>query len=283
LIDQVWSHVRIIHPYPAALVTAVSVGLVLFVHGSSPGGGTLVRAGMVVLCSQISVGALNDYVDRQEDARAHRDKPIAIGQVSPTFALVLAGAGLLLFLPLSLSFGWESLVVTTIGLVAALAYDFWLKRTSWSFISYLISFTALVAWIWLIAGHLTANVALLTLPAGLLLTSVHLAQSYPDVEADKRAGLHGLAVALGVAGTSRWTILLYLLGVCCSLGLAILARSELAFVLAVAGVGVGAYMWSMREKAYKTREARLLLFRVEAAGVALAALSCVLSVRVLGG
>jgi hypothetical protein len=39
----------------------------------------------------------------------------------------------------------------------------------------------------------------------------------------------------------------------------------------------------MREKAYKTREARLLLFRVEAAGVALAALSCVLSVRVLGG
>src|SRR5690349_24769172 len=70
-----------IHPFPVLVVMLTSLGMLLIAGHGRLSPGFLARAELVVLLSQIPVGSLNDYLDREADRLAGRNKPIATGVV----------------------------------------------------------------------------------------------------------------------------------------------------------------------------------------------------------
>ncbi|GAC1631744.1 MAG: hypothetical protein NVS4B2_16000 [Chloroflexota bacterium] len=260
--------VRLIHPFPVALVVVTSEVLLLVAHHGSPGASTLWRSGSVVLLSQIAVGALNDRRDWRLDAIAQPRKPIPSGLIEPRHATAIVIASLLALVPFAATFGPIAFCLTALGTAAGLAYDVWLKPTRFSIAGYIVGFLALITWIWVVAGHIT-GAFLAVYPVGtFLLLSAHLAQSFPDIESDRRTGQHGLASRLGMRMT-YWSILVPLLisapgGFVLSLVLGSPWGMALnAVALALAGGGL-----SLHERVLHDLHARLILFRLTAPAIA---------------
>lgn len=227
--------VRVIHPLPVFLVVATSTLLVALVSPHLPSAGFLIRCGGVVLCSQVAVGALNDFVDRRTDALYQPEKPIPAGLCSPRAALALVGLGLVGTSLLGFTFGPAALALTLVGTAAGLAYDLWLKPTPASFCAYIVGFLTLFSWILAVAGRLSPPL-LLAYPGGAaLLTAAYLAQSLPDIEVDAATGQRGLAAILGVHWTFR-AILALCLPICLgTLALGLLREVYASVLLAAAG------------------------------------------------
>lgn len=185
------------HPLPSAAVTALATA-VAAAAGRSPGGCVLVAA--AVLTGQLSIGWLNDLLDRDRDrAAGRRDKPLVTGLVSArqvaTACFLAAGA----CVPLSLASGWRAGVAHLVAVGGGWAYDLGLKRTVLSWLPYAGSFGLLTAFLTLgLAGHPAPPWWLVT--AGALLgTGAHFLNVVPDVAADLAAGIRGLPQRLGAA------------------------------------------------------------------------------------
>ena len=279
---QVLGTIRLIHVFPTAVVVVTSLFLILIVHGGNPGRGFMLRAGSVVLLSQIAVGALNDYVDRELDAQLQPDKPIPSALVSPALALGLVIVSLILIVPAGLTFGTGAFAVAAIGTFAGLAYDLWLKPTPLSFLGYIGGFLSLLTWVWLVAGHFSLWLVPLYPAAVLLLVAAHLAQSLPDIETDRTVGLHGLAVVLGPARSVRIIEMFYLVAALGGLGVAALARSVSAFGLVVLSMGVLAFARRLEPERPHSRARRVRFFHAIAAGIALQGLGSLLAITSLG-
>ncbi|HYN74682.1 MAG TPA: UbiA family prenyltransferase [Candidatus Limnocylindria bacterium] len=193
--------VKACHPGPCVTVTGLAVALGWALQLSPA---RLTVLGAAVLTGQLSIGWLNDLLDRSNDVAAARtDKPLATGEVSePTVrrATLLAA---LACVPLSLSLGWSAGLVHLLAVASGWAYDLRLKRTVWSWLPYVISFGALPA------------VVFLSLPgaprppwwgcaAGALLgLGAHAANALPDIEADRSQGVGGLPARLGERASRR--------------------------------------------------------------------------------
>ena len=275
-LKRLWGAVELVHAFPVAIVVVMSVVFLLIVHRGSPGLGFLLRAGLTVLMTQIATGALNDLLDRHHDAMYQREKPIPSGRASERTARLMIVLSLLFLIPLSLSFGPASLLVIAIATSGGVLYDLWLKPTPFSVAGYAIGFLGLFTWIWLIAGHLTYRF-FLAIPLGvLILATAHLAQSFPDVEADRADGLHGLAVALGPRGT-YWTIIIsYGVVVSALLSAAVAVTSPWALASAVAAVVLGSAALAAGRRSWheasdppdsRVSRARKLLFFLIAPGL----------------
>ncbi len=235
-----WGTIRLIHPFPATLVTFASLIFILVLHKGNPGWGQLFRATGVVAATQVAVGALNDYLDREVDAVWQPDKPLPAGIVTPAVALGLVAGGVMAFIPLAATFGAVPFAVICLAFTGGLAYDLWLKPTTFSLVGYLVGFLSLITWIRLITGSFSASF-LLVYPAGaVLVIAAHLAQSFPDVESDAAAGKRGLAVHLGAAWTLGIIVLFSALVATGGLAVAIDSRQPLAIGLtAIAATTVG--------------------------------------------
>ncbi|MBV9279109.1 MAG: UbiA family prenyltransferase [Chloroflexi bacterium] len=269
--------IRLIHPFPVTVVVLTTLLLVAVAHGGNPGAGFLARAGGVVLLSQIAVGALNDYVDRHHDAVAQPEKPIPSNLVPASLALGMVVASLALLLPLALSFGAGGLILTVVGTAAGLVYDLWLKPTPYSVTMYVVGFLTLVSWVWLIAGTITLRL-LAAYPLGaLLLVAAHLAQSFPDVETDRRTGQRGLAAVLGAARTFRLVLLLYLTVAAAGLAAAIVGGSAGGFALIAASLVMPAAAWLAGHRNLTDRGVRKRLFHILAPGIGLLGLGCLVT------
>jgi 4-hydroxybenzoate polyprenyltransferase len=271
--------IRLLHPYPLSVVVATSVVMVVIAHHGSPGAGFIARVFGVVLISQVVVGALNDYVDRDQDAITQPDKPIPSGQVSPNLALALTLGPLILMLPLAASFGTTSLYLVCLGTASALVYDLWLKPTPFSLLSYLVSFLSLVTWIWVIAGRITAAF-LLVYPAGCMaLFAAHLANSFPDVETDRARGEMGLAALLGPVWTLRAIFMAYLVVDVAGVAVAIGQRRPAAIGLLAVATTLGLAAWLLCRRAAQQPSLRDRLFWIVAPGVGIMALGCLLAIN----
>src|SRR5947209_8387410 len=139
--------VRVVHPLPVLLVVTTSTLLVALVSTRLPSVWFLARCAGVVLCSQVAVGALNDFLDRDNDAVHQPEKPIPDGALSPGAALGLVVLGLAGTVVLGLSFGIGPFLLTLLGTAAGLAYDLWLKPTPFSFTTYIVGFLTLFSWV----------------------------------------------------------------------------------------------------------------------------------------
>jgi 4-hydroxybenzoate polyprenyltransferase len=191
--------VRLIHPAPTVAVVTLSaaLGAILAAQAGSVRLETLALTTLSVLGSQILTGALNDWADRDRDARGGRRKPIPSGAVSPRAALVLAGLGGLLQVAASVPLGGLALTLGVAASASAVAYNLWLSRTPLSVLPYLVSFGLLPLWIAAGVGVPLERVAVAPILVGPFAAAAHLANTVRDFEVDALDGSRNLAQLLG--------------------------------------------------------------------------------------
>ncbi len=226
--------VRIVHPFPSLLVTAVTLALVPLADRSA-GVGLYLMLGLGMLAYQFAIGAANDVVDVADDRAANRPKPLVRGDLAPRsatrLAVLFAGAGMVVTLGLDPG-PWA---IGLAGLACGLIYDAWLKRTALSWLPMSVAFPLVPVWVFSAAG---AWHALLwwAFPLGILLgASVHLANQIPDVAAE--AGrVRGAAHRLDVQAAFRLAMGCF--GAAASTATVVLAfvSQERALLAAIAGV-----------------------------------------------
>ncbi|MEX2159840.1 MAG: UbiA family prenyltransferase [Dehalococcoidia bacterium] len=194
---------RVIHPFPVALNVAATIGLATIANEGIPAGSTLVRLAGAMFCAQAAIGASNDYCDRDLDAETKPYKPIVQGLLEPRTALLLAGGAALVAGVLAATFGPLSLAVGAIGLAAGLAYNVRLKRSILSPVPFMIALPALPFWVWVSLDRFSSELWWLIPFAPLAGLAVHLSNTLPDIAADRRAGVRGLAHTIGADATRR--------------------------------------------------------------------------------
>jgi heme o synthase len=197
-VQTVRALVRASHPEPAAAVTTVSAALAASV-GRGVGGTLAVAA--AVLAGQLSVGWMNDYLDRERDVRSGRtDKPVAVGLLDPASvrtATLVAAVGVV---PLSLLSGLLAGCLHLLAVASAWAYNLRLKATALSVLPYAVSFGLLPAFITAgLPGH--PVVGWLVAAGALLGAGGHFANVLPDIEDDLRTGVRGLPHRIGPFGS----------------------------------------------------------------------------------
>lgn len=182
--------VRAAHSVPTAAVTAFTAVLAAAMGTGWGRTGLLAAA---VLAGQLSVGWLNDLLDRHRDRAAGRaDKPVALGLVSPRTVAVTVGAAATACVPLSLSLGLAAGSAHLAAVAGAWAYNLGLKRTPWSWVPYALGFGLLPVVVWLAAPPSGLPPAWMIGAAALLGVSAHAANVLPDLDADRSAGVLGL-------------------------------------------------------------------------------------------
>ena len=182
------------HPEPACAVTLVSAGLAWSVGRGAAGTAAVAVA---VLAGQLSIGWMNDYVDRDRDVRSGRaDKPIARGGLpARTVQVAVAAAGIAV-IPLSLLSGWFAGMLHLAAVGSAWAYNLRLKATALSVLPYAVSFGLLPAFV--TAGLPGRPVIGWLVAAGALLGSgAHFANVLPDLADDLDTGIRGLPHRIG--------------------------------------------------------------------------------------
>ena len=181
-------------------VTA-AVGFAL-IFGSGLGDFRLWSIAAIMLLVQFSISALNEWADADLDRQAGRQRPIALGLVSPGTALtvtVLCAVGAFLLSTLA-NFGTVALLLVGIGLACGWAYDLRFKASPLSFLPFAIAFPLMPFWIGLLAGRPASSLGVLFLGGSPLAAAIHLADAIPDRDRDRAAGLRTLAVRLGRPG-----------------------------------------------------------------------------------
>jgi 4-hydroxybenzoate polyprenyltransferase len=183
------------HPGPAVAVTIISAGLG-FAVGLDPL--ALIFLFISMLAGQVSVGLSNDWIDAELDRAAGRtDKPIARGWISATSVRNGAWIAAALMVAFAIPLGWSSAVTLFAAILLAWAYNLGLKRTPFSIVPYILSFGALPA-IATLALDPPQAPALWALSVGALLgAAAHFANTLPDIDADRAAGVRGLPQLLG--------------------------------------------------------------------------------------
>jgi 4-hydroxybenzoate polyprenyltransferase len=271
--------VRLVHVFPSITVIAGSTVLILVAHRGMPSTGIMLRGVLVVAASQVAVGALNDYIDREDDARTQPDKPLPTGQTSPTVAVSMVIAGSLFCFGFALSFGLASLAIVAVGLGSGLAYDLRLKRTPFSPITYIISFLSLLTWIWLIAGTLTWNVLIVYPFGAFLLLAAHLANALPDADTDAALGQRGMVVLLGPRRALTIVLLVSGSAAIGAFGFCVVERATVGLALSVASGALVLSAGWMSRKSELSRPELQSIFRLIAPAIALMAAACLLALE----
>ena len=197
-VDTVRGLVRACHPEPTAAVTAVAAALAASV-GRGRAGTLAVTA--AVLAGQLSIGWMNDYLDRDRDVRSGRpDKPVVAGRLAPATLRGATMAAALAVVPLSLLSGPAAGGLHLAAVASAWAYNLRLKATALSVLPYVISFGLLPAFV--TAGLPGRPVVGWLVAAGALLgAGAHFANVLPDIEDDLATGVRGLPHRIGPAGS----------------------------------------------------------------------------------
>jgi 4-hydroxybenzoate polyprenyltransferase len=231
---KVVAMIRACHPLPTAVVTSV---VTLLGWGVGWRGASLAGLAATVLIGQLSVGWSNDAFDADLDRRALRlEKPAVEGAVSARglwrgaiAALVLAVIGSVLVA------GWVGGAFHVLALASAWAYNLKLSRTVWSWVPYAVSFASIPPFL---TFGLSGSAPPLWQPVvfAVIGVSAHLANAVPDADADRQAGVGGLAVKLGA---QQSTVAVWLL---LSIGTTLLAYALFATDPALAGAAVLALM-----------------------------------------
>ena len=159
--------------------------------------GEFVRLLLAMLGGQLAIGATNELVDLPLDAVGKPGKPLPSGDVSIRGARVVVVAGLVMMAAFGLPFGLVPFALLALGTGIGVAYDLWWKRTSWSWLPYLLALPLLPIWVFAALGRPEPALFMLY-PLGALATvGVHFAQAVPDVETDREAGLVTATSRLG--------------------------------------------------------------------------------------
>ena len=150
-----------------------------------------------MLLTQLSIALHNNWCDREVDAVAKPWRWIPRGVLDARVAL--AAATVLFVAGVSLASLLGALVAQLVagGTACGLLYNAWLKRTIWSWAPFAVALPTLALCSLAVAQRLDGFPYALYLIGAPLVLAIHLGDSVPDIERDRKAGVHGLAVALG--------------------------------------------------------------------------------------
>ena len=234
------------HPMPCLAVTAFAVALAL---SAGLAGWRVVLLGAAVLSGQLSIGWLNDYVDRDLDLAAGRpDKPLAAGGVEASTVRLAFASAVVVCVVTSLALGWLPGLLHLVAVASAYSYDLWLKSTLWSWLPFAVSFGLLPAVVTTcLAGQPFPRPEILFAGATLGVAA-HLANTVKDTEADARTGVSGFPQRIGPRASLSLAAVLVALG-----GLAVgLADpgSWLTWAFAAAAVGAAVVAVGSRRTAF---------------------------------
>lgn len=194
---------RLLHPFPSLLVTAVTLALVPLADAEAPLSRYL-ALGAGMLSYQFAIGVSNDLIDSEDDARAKPWKAIPSGAVSRRLALALALAFVASGVAATLLLPAAAFYVGIGCLLSGLAYNALFKRTALSWLPYAVAMPLLPTFVFT-ASRAWDALLWWVFPLGILLGfALQLANQAADV-ADSSAPL-GLPGALGARAASRLAI-----------------------------------------------------------------------------
>jgi 4-hydroxybenzoate polyprenyltransferase len=186
------------HPLPTVAVTAMAMALAA-ACGHAWHAGALI--GLAVLAGQLSIGWSNDWLDARRDLTTGRtDKPVAAGLVGARTVRLAAVTALVACVPLSAACGLAAAVAHLAGVAGGWLYNLGLKRTSWSWLPYAVSFGLLPAFVTLALPRHAWPAWWAPLVGALLGVGAHVANVLPDIADDLATGVRGLPQRLGPAG-----------------------------------------------------------------------------------
>ncbi len=188
------------HPLPTA---AMTVGLTVAAALTGRSAVELLLVAGAVLTGQLSVGWLNDVMDRRRDAQVGRqDKPVALGWVAPDTVTFAIACAVLLVVPLSVANGTVAGIAHLLAVASAWLYDLGVKRTVLSWLPYAVSFGLLPAF--LSYGGLGGGMhggpptVTMTVLAALLGIGIHFLNVLPDLVEDKQTGVRHLPLRIAL-------------------------------------------------------------------------------------
>lgn len=193
-----WAHAVLImlHPIPVLAVLLATAAFAVTL-GRPPTPGTSLRLVGAMAGIQLATGALNDYVDLPLDRLSKPWKPLVSGALRPSAAVWLTIGGLAGALVLVAPLGIVPTALAGLGAGAGVIYNLYLKRTAWSWLPYLVALPLLPIWVWTAIRGWDARLLWLYPLGGFMVVALHLADTLPDIQADARYGIQGLAHRLG--------------------------------------------------------------------------------------
>jgi 4-hydroxybenzoate polyprenyltransferase len=191
------AYVTLPHFTPLTIVVVVTGLLAWMIDGSSLSGAELGRLLLAMLGGQLLVGITNELIDSDADRLSKPSKPIPAGLVSRRGAVLFGAAGLILMLVAGSSFGALSFSILLIGTGTGIAYSLWFKRSPFAWLPYLIALPLLPIWVAVSLDRFDPALLLLYPLGALAVLGVQLAQSIPDIDADRAAGSAGVTSRLG--------------------------------------------------------------------------------------
>jgi 4-hydroxybenzoate polyprenyltransferase len=197
---QTVSLVLACHPLPTASMT---IGLAAAAALSGRSGLEVGLVAATVLTGQLTVGWINDVVDRERDRQVGRqDKPVAMGWVDPGTVVFATACAVLLVIPLSIANGTAAGIAHLAAVVSAWLYNFWFKRTVLSWLPYAVSFGLLPAF--LSYGGLGGGMhggpptIAMTVLVALLGIGIHFLNVLPDLVEDRETGVTHLPLRIAL-------------------------------------------------------------------------------------
>jgi 4-hydroxybenzoate polyprenyltransferase len=188
------------HPLPTAAMT-LALTLAAALSGRSLVECLLVA--VTIFTGQLTVGWLNDLVDRNRDRQVGRqDKPVAMDWVEPGTLGFATACAVLLVVPLSIANGTVAGIAHLLALVSAWLYNVWFKRTALSWLPYAVSFGLLPAFLsygGLGGGyHGGPPTWAMTILAAMLGVGIHFLNALPDLVEDKETGVRHLPLRIAL-------------------------------------------------------------------------------------
>jgi 4-hydroxybenzoate polyprenyltransferase len=188
------------HPLPAAAVTVVLTAAAAL---SGRSGTECLLVAATVASGQLTIGWINDVVDRDRDRRAGRqDKPVAMGWIDPGTVGFATAVVTLLLVPLSFANGTAAGLAHLGFVLSGWAYDVRLKQTVLSWLPYAVGFGLLPAFLsygGLGGGmHGDPPTVAMTVLAAVLGVGIHFLNTLPDLVEDRDAGMRHLPLRVAL-------------------------------------------------------------------------------------
>ena len=187
---------RAAHFGPSVAVTVIVALLAVALDLSAYRGIVVTTA---VFAGQLTIGWGNDLRDARRDREVGRlDKPLASGELAPSFVLrclVVAAASCVV---LSLMAGWRSGAThLVLGVACGHLYNLYFKATPWSWLPYAVAFGSLPAVVSLAASPPEWPPVWMVGTAAMLGIAAHFLNTLPDLDDDAATGVQGLPHRVG--------------------------------------------------------------------------------------